>query len=95
MGLSREKIDMIASRKRVSILMPYKSIILMLREEEDAPFSGIQRWLLDEHNIKTSAENIRQFCIRNKNSKVKLVEVTQTKTNNTDGMFENFKKEEL
>lgn len=48
-----------------SKLLPFKNEIIYMREREDISFSKIKEWL-EQQNVVTSTENIRQFFARYK-----------------------------
>ena len=94
MAISKEEIDCLLKKQRQSVLHKCKDDVLKLRKE-GVTLTIIKEWLENEHEIETSCENIRQFCLRYDNDIVTIkVDTTMNKSENKK-LFENLEKEEL
>lgn len=93
MALTEKKIESLLLTKRRSILQMHKEDVLRLRAE-GVTLSAIQNWLNEEYLIKTSTENIRQFCLRYSQDYVDKSQKNEAKTDDKK-LFENLGEKEL
>ena len=93
MAITEEEIECLLKKQRQSVLHKCKDDVLKLRKE-GVTLTIIKEWLENEHEIETSCENIRQFCLRNTQYKVDNKQITEVESN-TKKLFANLGKEEL
>lgn len=87
MAITEEEIECLLKKQRQSVLHKCKDDVLKLRKE-GVTLTIIKEWLENEHEIETSCENIRQFCLRNSKD---ITSQTKEKVLKTDKkkLFEN------
>lgn len=90
MKITKERIKSMQENSQRSKLWDFKDEIEALRDQ-NIPFRLIKEWL-EEHQVATTVQNIRQFYLRSKKSKTGLPKSINNESNKSaSGMFDNLK----